>query len=149
MSLGWQQKAKLIYLKGLNIDPKNANLLFNLGNLYEKECKYDEAIDCFTQAIKNNGKIYQAHNNLATLLVKHQKNYDLALYHYNEAISINKDPDYLSNKASLLEEMGQIDKAYTTINAALKIEPNNSKAYYNKGKVLDRMGLIDEAIYSI
>tara|TARA_B100000886_G_scaffold339887_1_gene306825 strand:- start:457 stop:2544 length:2088 start_codon:yes stop_codon:yes gene_type:complete len=146
MSLGWQQKAKLIYLKGLNIDPKNANLLFNLGNLYEKECKYDEAIDCFTQAIKNNGKIYQAHNNLATLLVKHQKNYDLALYHYNEAISINKDPDYLSNKASLLEEMGQIDKAYTTINAALKIEPNNSKAYYNKGKVLDRMGLIDEAI---
>ena len=145
ISLKKFDQAKIIFLKGLEIDNENSNLHYNLGNLYEKLEEFDKAIFHFKKAIKFNPNMYQAHNNLSTLLIKHKKNYKLALDHINFAISLHSDAEYISNKASLLEEMGDIDLAFKTIEKSLNLNPKNSKAYYNQGKILDRMGNIKEA----
>ena len=82
--------------------------------------------------------MYQAHNNLPFLITKHKKNYKLALDHINFAISLHSDAEYLSNKASLLEEMGDIDLALKPHrNQLIKIQ--NSKAYYNQGRILQEL----------
>ena len=103
-------QAKNIF-KGIEVDNKNSNLHYNLGNLFEKLQEFDKAISYFKKAVDFNPNMYQAHNNLSTLLIKH-KNYKLALDHINFAISLHSDADYISNKASLLEEMGEIDSAF-------------------------------------
>ena len=70
MLIGELKKAKLIFLQGLKIEPHNSILTYNLANLYEREKDYENAISFFSITIKNNPKFYQAHNNLATLLLK-------------------------------------------------------------------------------
>ena len=92
--------------------------------------------------------MYQAHNNLSTLLTKHKKNYKLALDHINFAISLHSDADYISNKASLLEEMGDIDSAFKTIKKSINQNSQNSKAYYNQGRILQAISDLQEALKS-
>ena len=141
-------QAKNIFLKGIEVDNKNSNLHYNLGNLFEKLQEFDKAISYFKKAVEFNPNMYQAHNNLSTLLIKHKKNYKLALDHINFAISLHSDADYISNKASLLEEMGEIDSAFKTIQKSINQNSQNSKAYYNQGKIFDRIGNIKEALKS-
>ena len=141
-------QAKTIFLKGIEVDNQNSTLHYNLGNLFEKLEEFDKAISYFKKAIKFNPNMYQAHNNLSTLLTKHKKNYKLALDHINFAISLHSHAEYLSNKASLLEEMGDIDLAFKTIQKSINQNPKNSKAYYNQGRILQAIGDLQEALKS-
>lgn len=149
VSLGELKKAKSIILQGLDLHPQNPILLYNMGNVYEKEQNISEAISYYNNALKYDKNLFQAHNNLGTLLTTHVKNFDLALKHYNISIALNPtDGDTLSNKGSLLEEMGQIDLAYETINKSIDMNSKNPKAHYNKAKILEKMGNIHEALTS-
>ena len=81
VSLGELKKAKSIILLGLDLHPQNPILLYNMGNIYEKEQNISEAISFYNNALKYDKNLFQAHNNLGTLLTTHVKNFDLALKH--------------------------------------------------------------------
>lgn len=66
---------------------------------------------------------------------------------YNKAISINVN--YFESYIGLsiaYREVGEYDKAYESIQHAIKIRPNYYQAYYNLGLILEKQNKCSEAI---
>jgi protein O-GlcNAc transferase len=54
----------------------------------------------------------------------------------------------LNNRGVALEQLGRLDEALASIDAALAIKPDYAEAFYNRGIVLLRMKRFDEALAS-
>jgi tetratricopeptide (TPR) repeat protein len=79
--------AKLHYTKAIEQQDCVADAYCNLGIIESQDGNYTKAIDCFTQALKNNPRHYEAHYNLANLYAE-VGNYKLAKIHYEIAVEI-------------------------------------------------------------
>lgn len=81
------QMAENLYLKTLHLFPENPHILNNLGNIYNEQALYHEAIKYYELSL-----IYEnspnTHFNLAVALEK-TGNIEKAIYHYEEALKIN------------------------------------------------------------
>ena len=135
-------------------------LIINLHSEDISECKrgwnettlknYDSAIILFEKCIKN-GKLTkqslaQTYRNIGITYMrsgkakKAIKNYNIALK-YN---SKNNVDDYV-NRGNAWSELGNYNKALKDYNKALKIKPNYKHAYFNRGILSLKLGLLKKA----
>ena len=63
---------------------------YNLGNVFLKQGKYEEAINQYKEALRINREHTEAHNNLGSVFLKQGK-YQEAINQYKEALRINPD----------------------------------------------------------
>ena len=70
LAQGRTDEAIRAFQRGLDRDPDNAALLYNLGNAYEELPDYERAIDAYRQAIAANSSLDLAYNNLARIYLK-------------------------------------------------------------------------------
>jgi tetratricopeptide (TPR) repeat protein len=84
---GDKSSAKAYYHKAIQQHECVADAYCNLGIIESQEGNYSKAIDCFTQALKNDPRHYEAHYNLANLYAE-VGNYNLAKIHYEIAIEV-------------------------------------------------------------
>jgi len=113
-----------------------------LGNLG----RYDEAIDCYDEALDINPRYADAWNNKGAALGNLGR-YDEELACYDEVLDVN--PRFAGawyNKGIALGNLGHTDEALTCYDKALDINPRCAEAWNNKGNVLDNLGRAEEAI---
>ena len=86
---------KLI-LKAIDINKKNPNFYYNLGNLYKRISRLDDAIKNYDMAISLEPNNYDYHYNKGYVLLK-QKKYHLAWKFFEKRIFSKKYENKLSN----------------------------------------------------
>jgi tetratricopeptide (TPR) repeat protein len=93
------------YGKGLQIFPRNANVLSNRGLLHHTLRKYDLAIADFTQAIEINPANPVFLRNRA-MTYRMMRQFDLAIADYRSALTMTQDADGRKLLGELLAQLG-------------------------------------------
>ncbi len=118
----------------------------NLGLVYFKQQRFDEAIKEYTMALKLNPNYAEAHNNLG-VAYREKGEINKAIGHYEIAIKLNPDYDSVYNNLGVLYfEIEEIDKAIEHYQTALKLKPEDPDVYTNLGNAYSAQGKFDEAI---
>ena len=138
-SLDANQKAK-------EINPQDAEVHNNLGNVLEKLEKFDEAQNNYRQAILLEQNYTEAYYNLANLLNKLGR-FDEAEINYIQAIKLKPNfAEAFNNLANLLNKLGRFDEAEINYIQAIKLRPNFAEAFYNLANLLKELGRFNESI---
>ena len=83
-------KARKAYLEAIENNDRKADALCNLGILEAKDGQDIKAIDCFSKALIEDPRHFEAHFNLANIYFDNE-NYSLACLHYKTALEIEAD----------------------------------------------------------
>jgi tetratricopeptide (TPR) repeat protein len=139
------------YKRMIDVAPDNFWAHNNLGTLYIKENRFNEALPHFMAAVEEKPNFPQAHNNLGTLF-RMQKRYDEAILQYRTAIRLRPEFLYYFNLAKALAEdanvrhdTGEFAEAVETSQQALKLNPSDYRTECNLAFALSGLGKRDEA----
>jgi len=138
------------YEKAIALDANNVRAYINLGNVYSRLGRADEAVECYKKALTippdPSVRYYVGYYNLGVTYAE-KGDFKRAIACYKEAIRLKSDfvPAY-ERWAVALANLGRLDEAVDKLRAILRIHPTNVKACCNIGIVLEQQGKIDEAI---
>jgi len=116
------EKAIEAYRKAVELNPGAAGALVNLGTIYYRQRKYEEAESQYQRAIEVDANYPLAHYNLGNLYDE-QGDLTRAEQHYNTALQLN--PNYADahfNLALLSERRGDFLKAVRHWKSYLKLD---------------------------
>ena len=120
-SLDANQKAK-------EINPLDAEIHNNLGNVLKKLEKFDEAQNSYRQAILLKQNYSEVYYNLGNLL-KELSRFDEAEKNYNQAIKFRPNfAEAFNNLGNLLKELSRFDESIVNFKESLKINPDLTTA---------------------
>jgi len=117
-----------------------------LGNLYNINGNYAEAIGYYSEVLKKDPYSSVARNNLGISL-RSVGRFDEAINHFFKAVQMN--PEYGKSHYNLgvaLKEINRFDEAIHHYSEALRINPKHINAHNKLGLVLAGQGKFDEAI---
>lgn len=138
--------AKQAYRNGLQVEPTNASLLFNLARVYDQNNERNEAITYYQKTLEADPNFTFAYNNLA-LLYEEGRNFAEAEKSYKMALK--KDQSYnlaRLNLGNLYANNGQYEASQKMFTEAQAQEPQNEWVYYYTGNLYLRMSQYDRAI---
>ena len=150
LGIALKQKGNLrealeINLKTLEIDPKDAENHYNIGNTYKELGLPMESVRYYKDALKINSKYFQALNNLGVVHKEIGKLEDSENC-YRKAIELN--PNYVeayNNLGVTLKELGKLEESKQNYQKAIELNPNYTEAYNNLGITLRELGNLDES----
>lgn len=137
--------SKEIFLKALELDGNNIEILGNLGVVSKALGQTIEAVSYYIKAIKINPNNPYTYNNLGNAF-KELKDYQRALLAFSDCI--RRDPknfNAYNNLGIVYEAMGDSNKAIQAYKKAVSINPKYSRAVNNIGVVLYKQKKYDEA----
>lgn len=125
-----------IYRQKLEQAPNDAPTITNLGAILQKENKFDEALQYYTQAGQLDPKNVTTRLNIGTLY-QQKKSYDAAIDAYDSILFLYPN-NIQANlyKAQCLAAMGHSEKAQEGFNRVLTLDPANKDA---KAQILDTL----------
>ncbi len=119
------------YQKAIEINPKNADTYYNMGNAYSNLKEYDKAITAYQKAIEINPKNDSAYNNMG-VAYDELKEYDKAIIAYQKAIEINPKLDVAYyNIGFAYANLKAYDKAIIFYQKAIEINLKDYMSYIN------------------
>ena len=135
------------YLEKILEDNVSKSVLFvNIVGIALSELgKYEEAIECYDEAIRINPDYASAYLNKGSALSDLGKKEE-AIECYDEAIRIKPDYAAYFNKGIALSELGKKEEAIECYDEAIRIKPDYAEAYLNKGIALSVLGKKEEVI---
>jgi tetratricopeptide (TPR) repeat protein len=147
-------KRNLVWKDGVTIwedvvhkSPDKARGHYNLGLMYAKQGRMDEAINEFQIAISMKFEhVEEVHNNLGNVYVM-QGRREKAIEEYKEALRLK--PDFAVARYNLglaYYKQDLIDKAIEEYREALRLVPYYEDAHYNLGLAYKEKGMKSEAI---
>jgi tetratricopeptide (TPR) repeat protein len=137
--------AEALYLRILDLDPQNVDIVFLLGTLYLQSGNPDAATTFFNKTIKLKPDHVEAHNNLGTVFQNLGK-LDEALEEYNKAI--NLAPDYAEafyNLGNILHKQRKFDEAQVHYKQAISLRADDYEAHFNLGNTFKELCKFEEA----
>lgn len=138
-----------IYKKALVINPRAADVYYDIGVTWHGLLDYANAIANYDAAIELRPNYQEAHSNKGAAL-KELKDYPNAMLSYIKAIEL--DPNKLQDYANLIKVL-IIMKRYDVVNdvaqTALSIDANNPEIYSARSGAWDELGRMDEALSDI
>ncbi|MFV1984611.1 MAG: tetratricopeptide repeat protein [Thiohalomonadales bacterium] len=122
------------YQKALQFDPNYHKARYNLGLIYLKNKQWGNARVLFKQELiqqADNARLYFQLGRIAY----GEKNYDLALQHYNKAIELKQSdyPKALLNKGLVFEAKKDHEAAIVVYKHVLEMDKNYGQAWNNLG----------------
>jgi len=136
------------YLKTLQFQPENVDVLTRLGLAYQAHGKKEEAIESFRKVVTLRPDIAVAHYNLANVLQEHGSVSE-AVEGFRKAASIN--PGFFEAHGNLgvaLRKQGKLDEAIASCRKAVSINPSIAEAHSNLGTAQKQQGDFDGAVAS-
>ncbi|MGJ0428177.1 tetratricopeptide repeat protein [Methylobacter sp.] len=142
---GKYREAVASFRKLLAIDPRIAEIHFNLGVLFTQLNDVKEAIASYRKALQLKPALTVAHFNLGTLL-QGQGLLNEAAQHYQEVIAL--EPGFfaaLGNLGTILQQQGKLEEAAQCYRRALALNAD-ARGHFNLGAVLYGLGQHEEAV---
>ena len=125
------QDSNIKFIKGCSFYNKG-RILFELG-------KIEEAVDCFSQAIKMDYKEFESLDFIASYLYDIHK-YEDALILYNRLLEIKGySSEICGNIGLCLFQLCRYEEALVWFDKGIECDENDSFSYYNKGITLYKM----------
>ena len=113
-----------LYMTGLESDPTNALIFYNLGNAYFNVGKLEESYLAYKDAVHYNPNLSKAWNNLG--IVQEERGFsDEAISSYEKAIEIDNYLDGHYNLGMLLEKKGRYEQAIPHFREYIKRDPGS------------------------
>mgnify|MGYP005748814869 CR=1 FL=1 len=129
VSQGKYEAARPYILSAEKLDPKDAQLWYYKGLLYQAAQKQDSAMISFNRAVALNDTLYSAHYKLGMAAYALANN-EAALSHLEKVYPRYKnEPKYLSTLAGSYERNGQFIKALQTYQRLVEVEPRYTYGY--------------------
>jgi tetratricopeptide (TPR) repeat protein len=138
------------------MDPRNTAALLGLATVFEKNARYEPAVDTLRRLVQSDPEHAEGKLRLAVNLHRLEKT-DEARPLLQELAASQADDWVVSlaaqELAAIHREKGSLDAARTVLEAALKRFPNDPRLYVQLSSVLDRAGqtrsaqdLMDKAV---
>jgi len=151
LEMGMVDDAIAAFRTSIQLDPEFPLAYDYLGDAYIKKNEFQNAIECFRNAIKFNGYA----NGQLMYFAFHARGvecetsgeYDKAIVYFTMAIE--EEPGRLGNYISrgiVYAQTDRFNEALADFNAAVKLAPNDYLSYYNRGLCLTEMGRYREAM---
>ena len=136
----------------INYNQEKTHML--MGYAFKQLKRYDNAINCFRNAVNINPDFFEAHVQLGQTF--HLLGDTNAINYYNNALNINSDDELtLYNKALFFQSKLDWNNALESYALLHRISPFHSSGHYNIGFIHMELGLYDiatnnfsDAIYS-
>lgn len=134
------EKAKLYFLKVIEMDPKNPFAYFELANIFHNEGDYKKALEYYTQSIKNGKKgsdiYYKRAITNFKLLQKTQ-----AISDISHAIRIKpSNTDYYMLRANIYLSMKEFNLAIEDLNHLIMLKPSHGIYRLNRAIIYATIG---------
>lgn len=149
MQLGQNEKAIEPMLQALLLNPRDVNLLSNLGLARSHLGDLVQAEVLLRQAVGHAPAFKEAWFNLGMVL-RQQSRLPAAEAAYRSAMAAGQDdPKVLLNLGLLLGEMHRFTEAVTLARKALELDPDLVRAHVGLGMLLKDQGRLPEALESL
>ncbi len=143
--LGAKERAIACYLQGLK-QQQHAELYFRLGNLYQDEQKWSQAVVCYQKATQHDAKHAAAYHELGEALSQQQL-WSQAVTAYQQAIALNPNFSWsFNNLGYALIQLERWSEAVPIYQQAIALNPNFPWSYYNLAEACGKLGQWDQAI---
>jgi tetratricopeptide (TPR) repeat protein len=149
--LTWRQAAvwrdsQSLYEHALAVTKDNFIAHNNLGNVFARSARPQEAILHYEQALRIKPNYAEAHSNLGDAL-QVMGRHEEAVKYYESALSISPDIPNAHNSLGLaLNALGRYEEALGHCREALRIKPDYAEAYNNLGVIRVSMGEFSSAL---
>jgi tetratricopeptide (TPR) repeat protein len=141
-------EAKFFFKKALNFMPDFESALFNQALILEKEGNLKEAIKLHREIIDKNYNQIDSFHKLTSLYFSTQS-YKLAyenLVHFGLKHPSMCDAVYYQERSLALINLKEIDEALNDIEKSIKLNPNLSETYNNRGNIFNDLGKDENAL---
>jgi tetratricopeptide (TPR) repeat protein len=133
-------EAAALFRKACEVSPKVSKSHMNLGIALEKLGDFAGAASSYATAVRLQPDFYQARAGLGVALIRlgHK---DEGLAQLQEAVRI--EPGFVQGHALLgraLANLGYFQRAATHLGEAVRLDPKNASAWFDLGKVQQRLG---------
>ena len=157
------EEAEKLFSQALEINPSSVETLYFFGVTNLQEAKFDRAVELLNQAVKVSDALKALPSNAAANpnpydvisrnakqnlkqmpayrgeYALRQKNWDLALKAFSEAIKDSPDnPDNYSNMAIALTNTGKLDEALAAADKAIQLKPGEKSYVDMKSRIAAR-----------
>jgi Tfp pilus assembly protein PilF len=116
----------------------------NIGIVFNKQQRWDEAIESFSQAVRIRPQHASAHSELGVALAKTGKTRE-AIEHFGRAIDIYPTAVTYTNLGLAHLREGRPDQSVEKFRSALRLNPGYFDAHLNLAIALSRLGKLQEA----
>lgn len=141
--------AEKIYEDILRRQPDNFDALHLLGLVSAQTGRSERGVDLIRRAIRLNGNVADAHNNLGNAL-RASRRFDEALSSFDRATALRKDlVPALYNRGLTLADLGRHDEALASYDRVIALAPKHADAYQNRSAALRKLGRFDAALASL
>jgi Tfp pilus assembly protein PilF len=137
---------------GINYDftffsrPSPAKHYSNLGMVYSRQGKSDEALSVLKRALSIDPNCFEAHFNLGNVY-REKGAFNEAVDAYKKTLQINPDfAEAHNNLGMTYGKKGLLDEAISEFNSALTINPTLVDAHYNRGTAYGKQGRLEKAL---
>jgi len=130
---GMTDKAIASLQKMIEMNPQDADAIYNLGYMYVKLEKWDEAIATFNQSLEVRPDFSFAYLQMGFIYTKLKK-YNDAVNVYKKLVEIEpKNGDGWMSIGVCYMQLKKFSPAVAPLKKAIEIRPDNGTAYYNLG----------------
>jgi len=136
------------YQRVIDVAPNLASAYVNLGALYYKQGKVDDAYRTFVSGAQNAPADRTLLSNAAATAQQLGKSGE-ALTYVDRALETNqRDAALHSIRATILRALGRNEEALNALQQAVVLDPSDAKAQFSLGNLLFQLGRKEDAIVS-
>ena len=133
------------YKQTLQFAPDSSASYCNLGRIYEKSGRRQEAIEAFKKAIEAEPSRSNAYSNLAVIYSEMGRKQEAVELFKKAATLAPRDAMLWNNLGAAYSEVGNLDEAVTCLEKAIELNPHVVGSYYNLALIYKRLGRNREA----
>jgi len=138
--------AELYYRQAIALQPDLVQAHNNLGEVLQKQGRFNEAVKSCQEAIKIKPDYPYAYHNLGYFFQEKGK-FEEAIEAYKKALNIQPDLGITHNNlGNILKSLNRFDAAIESYQQAIKFRPDIDFIYYNLGTVLRDRNKIEAAV---
>lgn len=131
--------------RAVNAMPKNGDMRYQLGLVYERGQLLGDAADAFKSAIAIDDSNLDAHQHLGQVMSS-QAQFSSAIAQFEKVLAKDpKRPGALGDLADAQFKSGDVDAAVKNFRKAIEMSPKQGGLQYKLGRAYDKKGMTSEA----